>query len=219
MKKRPRSEAETRKRIEAAKYCCGPFDPSYGGTRDVRLIARWAYEREHGARHYHPITEVPPGEGRTCAVVGNARSILDRLDGEVIDSHDVIVRINTPTIQSAGCQGHLLHYLFVTAVSMSELNINWPIPYGLINISEPAREFVERWSEVARGDTGDISARPTTGFVAIMYMHERGYNVNIFGFDWFKTPSLSAIGATPWQHHYPEWERVTVGKTLGIGDL
>ena len=180
--------------------------------REQRLIRITQAQRNNNAKLLFPIPDIPNGEGKSCAIVGNASSILQRKDGAIIDTHDVVVRINTPKIISKEGQGGRTDYLFVTALSAARLpRLQFP-PYVVFNVSAHyTDEAVNKWSSVIRRETGNGRARPTTGFVAAMYMFEKGYNISLFGFDWFATPSIplhpSIKSNTHWEHHYPAWER------------
>lgn len=162
-----------------------------------------------------PTVELARGDGKSCAIVGNAQSIMNRNDGHIIDVHDVVVRINSPTIVNNQCQGNRCDILFITPLSLKRLPRQKNRPYQIVHLDRHIPEFFDYWTQILRADTEDERARPTTGFIAIAQMAELGYNIKLFGFDWFSTPSLSdpnrhrnpSSEKTKWKHHHPLWEK------------
>lgn len=170
-----------------------------------------------------PDVELVRGDGKSCAIVGNAQSIMNRNDGHIIDVYDKVIRINNPKVTNNQCQGSRCDILFITPVSLKRLPRQKNRPYEIINVGTHLVNFFNEWSDKLRQDVGCDKARPTTGFIAIAYMIELGYNTSLFGFDWFRTPSLSAYhiagkpdlqGDTKWEHHYPEWEEEIVKELI-----
>lgn len=178
----------------------------------------------------YSLPNIPFGYGKSCAVVGNASSILESFQGNRIDSHDIIVRINTPKIKSTVSQGSRTTYLYVIPLTIKRLpRLQFP-PYTVVNVSEHISDHLDKWTELLRSLMQDPKARPTTGFIAATHMVELGYKVNLYGFDWFDTESLSnqpkidkefvdgsikkPQNAIFWKHHYPEWERAALTQIL-----
>lgn len=172
-----------------------------------------------------PSVQLDRGEGKSCAIVGNAQSILDRSDGHIIDVYDKVVRINYPKTTNVQSQGSRCDILFVTPLSVKRLPRQQNHPYQIVNVGTHIVDFFNMWSDKLRQEVNCDKARPTTGFIAIAYLIDLGYTVNLFGFDWFKTPSLSAQQIirrrdqeieteTKWQHHYPQWEEAIVKELI-----
>jgi Glycosyltransferase family 29 (sialyltransferase) len=173
-----------------------------------------------------PNVTIPRGDGKSCAIVGNAQSIMDRTDGHIIDVYDTVVRINTPKPQSKQSQGERCDILFITPLSLRRLPRQKDRSYLIVNVGTHLVDYFNMWTTALRKEVDCPKARPTTGFVAIAHMIDLGYNVSLFGFDWFKTPSLSACAtrghrnvskqtnSTLWQYHYPEWEEATISKLI-----
>lgn len=170
---------------------------------------------------------IPRGDGVACAIVGNAQSILNQEAGILIDAHEMVVRINNPNIINPVCQGTKCNILFATPTSLRQLPRRKNRHYQIVDVGSHLADFFESWSDTLRQDVGCDKARPTTGFIAIAYMVELGYSVKLFGFDWFKTPTLSTHPTnhnrlnvskpdipTLWKHHYPQWEEQTVKALL-----
>lgn len=153
--------------------------------------------------------------GVKCAIVGNASSIVGSNQGKVIDSFDIVVRINTFTTIYPEHQGSKTDIVFAHQKSMKTVSSQQPT-CPIVNTSDQIPRLLDFWTEKLRADVGDEKARPTTGFLAITYMLDAGAKVTLFGFDFFKTPTLYT--QTPaWRHHYPEWEQVIVDDLLTHG--
>lgn len=162
------------------------------------------------------------GDGKSCAIVGNAQSIMNRNDGHIIDAHDVVVRINSPVIANNQCQGNRCDILFITPLTLKRLPRQKNRPYQIVNVGTHLADYFEYWTKVLRQEVDCERARPTTGFIAIAQMAELGYNIKLFGFDWFNTPSLSdpkrqsnpSSEDTKWKYHYPLWEKEQAEKLI-----
>lgn len=164
----------------------------------------------------------------TCAIVGNAQSIFDREDGDIIDQHDIVVRINSPYIKKAKCQGRKTSIIFTNrrrAMHVKALKQTRRHQYQIIILNDVCANDFERISKEIESDVGESSARPTTGFMAIYYVFGLGYDIQLFGFDWYKTPSITNMNAKRFEHlkkengvwinHYPEWEERQIQELLG----
>jgi len=175
--------------------------------------------RGHVRRQYARLLKcpkIPRGEGKTCAVVGNATSIFARSDGQIIEGHDLVIRINTPKILSQDVQGTRTDVIYVTDVSIKRLpKLKLP-PYTIVSINDHLKEYFDEWSHILRSTVNNEKARPSTGFIAIAHMVYLGYQVHIYGFDWFKTPTIerASVGNKHWEHHYPAWEEEMANKLI-----
>lgn len=168
------------------------------------------------------INGIPCGSGVSCAIVGNAQSILSTKYGSVIDAHDVVVRINNPVIRKSESQGTRCDLIFVTHVTVTKLP-KVPLDqrsYEVVNVSTHLKDYFEDWATVLRKEVHDSKARPTTGFIATIKMLELGYNVRLFGFDWFATPTIHMPtddvfrDKEMWKRHHPDWERRKISEFL-----
>lgn len=168
------------------------------------------------------VNGIPCGSGVSCAVVGNAQSILSTKYGNIIDAHDVVVRINNPVIKKSESQGTRCDLIFVTHVTVIKLPKIPPeqCEYEVVNVSTHLKDYFETWAATLRKEVRDSKARPTTGFIATMKMLELGYSVRLFGFDWFATPTIhmptddTSRDKEMWKHHHPGWERQKISDML-----
>lgn len=140
----------------------------------------------------------------TCAIVGNAKSIFGKGHGSLIDSHDIVIRINRPDIIVPEDQGTKTDIMVVHDLTMKYAS---PKKHKIINTSKDMRPDLELWSDIIHEDTGIDRARPTTGFLAIVYARALDYDIKLFGFDWYESPTYYLEQITAWHRHSPEWEK------------
>lgn len=145
----------------------------------------------------------------TCAIVGNAKSIFGKRQGRAIDSHDIVIRINRPQIVSIQDQGSKTNIMFVFDLTAKNVNARM---YRVVNTSKDLRPELEFWSKIISQETGIIKARPTTGFMAILYAQAMGYEISLYGFDWYQSPTyyLEQVTTGPWKRHCPSWEKAKI---------
>ena len=151
---------------------------------------------------------------RTCAIVGNAKSIFGKSQGAEIDNHNEVIRINTPIIISPVDQGLRTTALYVHNLTMHNVPTNKR--FRVCNISMDLYTRVDSWSRQIAKDCNDPKARPTTGFVTIMHCIERNFEISLYGFDWFKTPTHYQNTQGHWEHHHPEWEEQKLKSLLKL---
>lgn len=152
------------------------------------------------------------GKGKKCAIVGNAESLFTKTNGETIDQFDVVVRINKPDIILPEAQGSKTDIIFVHRHTFATLPETENPTYEVINVSDEAKLLTNIWSKKLRRGVNNKIARPTTGFLAISYMLNLGYDVTLFGFDWYQTKTYYK-DTQHWSIHHPKWEEQTI-KTL-----
>lgn len=154
----------------------------------------------------------------TCAIVGNARSLLLTKSGQEIDGCDIVVRINGDGITDTECQGSRTDVVFVTHHTRNNLCEHHE--YDVYDIRGNITEFFDNLTERMSVDLGVPEAYPTTGFTAILYMYAKGVDIKLFGFDWFNTGSLSnsPTNNAPWKLHFPKWEKEYIQHTLHLID-
>ena len=139
-------------------------------------------------------------DGRSVALIGNARSIFDRQQGPQIDQNDVVIRMNAGFIKEPLCQGSRTD-VWVSSLAVPVENVIaefdpcvvvWatskrreiPADYGVQEFpfeKHPLLEWARlRWT---------LGARPSTGLIIANYIYRRCTPsvVNVFGFDHFKS--------------------------------
>ena len=143
-------------------------------------------------------------QGKSIAIVGNARSLKQARHGHLIDRNDIVVRLNSAPGATLASHGAKTTWLAtsqnVSSARLRQLNptlILWMTPKnrwriwhlrfrGWSVIAYP----VSRWRSSTRLVEG---ARPSTGFMVVEFLHGLGgyAELTLFGFDFFKSGSLS----------------------------
>jgi len=126
------------------------------------------------------------------SVVGNAKSIFDKQNGELIDSADIVIRFNRGAPVKPESQGTKTDIL----VFMNPGSKN-AFPGGLEYWH--TKDFPEReWLEKV------LKSPPSNGIVALEKV-KNDYpdaEVNIFGFDWKETESFWRPDRPTTKHNY-----------------
>jgi hypothetical protein len=154
----------------------------------------------------------PRLSGRTVALVGNAKSLSAQALGPAIDACDIVIRLNAAPQASPESHGRLTHWLaassFLPSSRLTALNP------GLLLWMSPRRRMLARLAYGWRWPMSfyplswwrDLSAalggcRPSTGLMTIDLLRRLGgyRELNLFGFDFFQSGSLStrALAAPP----------------------
>jgi beta-galactoside alpha-2,3-sialyltransferase (sialyltransferase 4A) len=166
-----------------------------------------------------PVFSIRPRE-RICAVVGASRNLIGSHYGELIDAHDVIIRMNrAPT---AGFESDVgvkttHHLMWPKDLEESEFNreaflLMTPITAGTEELFDRIRYLVKedlRWEPgrvriihpefvkyLHENWTKGQGAYPSTGFVAVMLAVHVCDEVDVFGF--------GADASGRWDHYYRE---------------
>lgn len=140
-------------------------------------------------------------EGKTVAVVGNARSLEAANHGEAIDAADIVVRINSAPIPSEKSHGGRTDWLAVsTPVNAVTLQARKPsrhlwmtpkrkrLPYAFA----AADGFYLFPREDHRRLSSEAGERPTTGLMVIDLLSRLpAAQIALYGFDFFASLSLS----------------------------
>ena len=153
-------------------------------------------------------------EGKSIAVIGNARSLLKKEHGELIDSHDIVVRFNdTIMTESAsmgkktdifacsggcksidrlrnkpGCASTYLKNRF-SSDDIVVLSLNSNSDKKLNRFWKDPRFF--SISIHKQACTKILGSKSSAGFIFLYYLYacSNPKSVSIFGFDWKKTAS------------------------------
>ncbi len=171
-------------------------------TRLGFLIARTLRQEEPleslSAGHQSLLAEVA---GRTVALVGNARSLSEKLFGADIDAADIVVRINRAPMPSAASHGARTDWLaLATSISTNDLNrlrpdrilwmshkrkrLSWTVAQSKGFYLHPMADY-ERLKQ-------KLGSPPTTGAMMIDLLSQSGLaRLNLYGFDFFASLSLT----------------------------
>ena len=139
-------------------------------------------------------------EGKTVALVGNARSLSERTYGDEIDSHDIVIRINRAPMVSSLTHGCKTTWLAL-ATSMSKENYHELHSNKLIWMSHK-RKRIRSWMvgesfylcpmNIYNYTKSLTGSQPSTGFMIFYWLCRTSFrSLDLYGFDFFKSLSLS----------------------------
>jgi hypothetical protein len=140
-------------------------------------------------------------EGRSVALVGNARSLVERAEGPEIDGADLVIRLNAAPLPSPGSHGTRTDWIAMSVpvgqdviVARDARRLLWMtprrkrLPWRIARHPGFALAPVEWNARLA----GELGARPTTGLMVIDLLSRSGARaVRLHGFDFFASLSLS----------------------------
>jgi len=140
-------------------------------------------------------------DGRSVALVGNARSLSERQEGAEIDGAEIVIRLNAAPLPSPASHGTRTDWMAVS-VPVEEAVISARKPRRVLWMT-PRRKRLP-WRIASRPGfvlaprewnarlAGELGARPTTGLMAIDLLARSGARaVRLHGFDFFASLSLS----------------------------
>ncbi len=137
----------------------------------------------------------------SIAIVGNARSLSQSQYGPNIDAADIVIRINRAPMPSEVSHGSKTDWLAL-ATSLSRSEFERIGPNRLLWMS-PKRKRLRSWMIETNGFylqartliadlTKILAAPPTTGLMVIdLIRQSRAQSVELYGFDFFKSNSLT----------------------------
>jgi hypothetical protein len=174
---------------------------SKAAKKGGRMIGR--LRRMFGITYRSPVDEkllFALLDGKTVALVGNALSLSEKSCGHIIDACDVVIRCNRAPIPDTVSHGARTDFI-ATSTELDEnimaekgaSHILWMSPprYALPNWIVRSQGFFlypkERHQKLSRE-----VVRPTTGLMVIELLSASSCrSVLLFGFDFFKTASIS----------------------------
>ncbi|MDO5632127.1 MAG: glycosyltransferase family 29 protein [Paracoccus sp. (in: a-proteobacteria)] len=142
-----------------------------------------------------------PLQGRTVALVGNARALADGAQGTAIDAADVVVRINRAPMPDAASHGTRTDWLGLATslpaddrarlapgrilwMSPKRKRLDWETAHSPGFYLHPLADY-ERLAET-------LGAPPTTGAMLIdLALRSDLSALSLYGFDFFASQSLS----------------------------
>lgn len=138
--------------------------------------------------------------GRSVAIVGNARSLGSGNRGAEIDGHDLVLRINAAPIPSVLSHGTRTDWMAISVPVPDDILaarapslVLWMtpkrrrLPYSLFRRVPVFLNPAGRNAELVLA----LGARPTTGMMAIDLCLRAQAQVDLYGFDFFQSKSLS----------------------------
>ncbi|MBU3028793.1 glycosyltransferase family 29 protein [Paracoccus marinaquae] len=140
-------------------------------------------------------------EGKSVALIGNARALAETGHGKAIDAADLVIRINRAPMPSPDSHGTRTDWLAL-AVRLAEADRSRLGSPRLLWMS-PKRKRLDWFSATSPGfylhPLGDycalresLAAPPTTGAMMIdLLLRSRLSSLTLYGFDFFASLSLS----------------------------
>lgn len=174
--------------------------------------------------------------GKTVALVGNAASILREKNGESIDAHQIVIRMNLGLPERIGRADRIGMRTDIWATakcwgwSYSKDAPSWVFmkPLGLTKLGdehwlacESLRKMVGdyslyRWPMHLERDVRDfVGADPGTGVRLLYWLkrHASPLQISLFGFDCWQTPSHWS-NKGPTSNHSPKLEQAAIERLL-----
>lgn len=139
--------------------------------------------------------------GKTVALVGNARSLVERDEGFAIDAADIVIRINRAPMPASRTHGTRCDWLAL-ATSISAADLGRLNPDRLLWMSHKRKRLP--WLAAKRSDfylhpqsdwralRDKLGAPPTTGLMMIDILTRSDLDrLTLHGFDFFASQSLT----------------------------
>lgn len=134
--------------------------------------------------------------GKSVALVGNARALLEAGQAAEIDAYDIVIRMNkAPGLGTPG-GGYKIDWIATAGLTPHNVlpTVLWlgrrvrKVPYDLLM---SGRLFV--YSSLHRGALSEtLTARASTGVMAVeLLLRSPARSIDLFGFDFYESRSLS----------------------------
>jgi Glycosyltransferase family 29 (sialyltransferase) len=171
------------------------------GRLTFHIARAFRSETALGRRSVAPEAILRELEGRSVALVGNARSLSQGNSGHVIDTADIVIRINRAPMPSTRTHGVRTDWLaLATSISAADLDrirpkrIFWMspkrkrLPYSVATSPGFYLHPLPRIAALA----ATLGAPPTTGLMMIDLLAGSGLaRLDLYGFDFFASLSLT----------------------------
>lgn len=150
--------------------------------------------------------------GANIAIVGNAKSLFDKKYGEEIDSHDFIIRFNRGFFAKPESQGTKTTLLLL-ACNLTYQEIK---SYGAKFVVNRSKNYFNPTGYTLSNDERmelkrKLGSQPSTGFMAIdICLNFGAKHIDLYGFDWEKTPTWYNDPLYKTQHDYPKEQEIVL---------
>lgn len=150
--------------------------------------------------------------GKSVAIVGNAQSLFDKHFGKEIDSHDIVIRFNKGFPNKPEIQGEKTSIVML-ACELSKVDIQYYKAKYVINRSKgyenPADFTIS--NEDRHRLAEKLGSQPSTGFMAIdMCLSSCAKSIDLYGFDFEKTPTFYNSEGYKTQHDYNKEKEIVL---------
>ena len=142
--------------------------------------------------------------GKSVAIVGNARTIFDGSYGSEIDSHDIVIRFNKGFIYYPESQGRRTDILILACLLRDDEREGYHAKY-IINRSRsyrnPAHFTISTDDRMALKEK--LGSQPSSGFMAIdLCLFARAKHIDLYGFAGFSANTFYNDPNYQTQHNY-----------------
>lgn len=150
--------------------------------------------------------------GKRIAIVGNAKSLFDLKQGAQIDGFDFVIRFNRGFITRPECQGTKTNLLLLAC----ELTSNEIASYNATWVANRSRHYKNpvyfTIPDIDRKIIRDkLDCQPSTGFMAIdLCLASGAKSIDLFGFDFERTPTFYNPEGYQTQHDYPKEKQIVL---------
>ena len=150
--------------------------------------------------------------GKSVAIVGNARTIFDGKYGSEIDGHDVVIRFNKGFIYYPESQGRRTDILILACLLREDEREGYHARY-IINRSNsyrnPAHFTISNNDRMFLKEK--LGSQPSSGFTAIdLCLFARAKHIDLYGFDFEETPTFYNPGDYHTQHDYTKEREIVL---------
>lgn len=162
---------------------------------------------------YNPLEPIKNDiKGKRVAIVGNAKSLFNYSKGVEIDTFDFVIRFNRGYITRPECQGSKTNLLLL-ACELTNEEIRSYNSVWVANRSNCYRNPV--YFTIPNQDRqlirNKLECQPSTGFMAIdLCLASGAKSIDLFGFDFEKTPTFYNPEGYKTQHNYSLEEKIVL---------
>ena len=185
-----------------------------------RRIARWLTKRWNEAAGLGRFRALMRHlNGKSVAVVGNASSLLDTTQGPLIDSHDVVIRMNAGFPRKPEAQGKRFDvWCFAHMHGARQAPAGFTVPHAIWMTPMLRHKLdgslkccfypIRHWRRLH----ALLGARPSMGAMVVeLVSRAKPASVSIFGFDFKRTGSFYTNSRHIGPHDYGAEARYVLG--------
>lgn len=177
----------------------------------LHYIGKDKSEMMKGKEQYSSISKIKEYvNGKDVAIVGNAKSLFRKKYGKEIDGHDFVIRFNKGFITKPEKQGTKTS-LLILACELTKDEID---SYKSMFVANRSRHYNNQVDFTIGNDERQkmknfIGSQPSTGFMAVdIALCFGAKTIDLYGFDFEKTPTFYNPKGYKTQHDYSEEEKI-----------
>lgn len=193
-------------------YCHKRCYPNPIPEDDAYILHFVGKDKTEMFREYKYGTILPIGEditGKRVAIVGNAKSIFGKGQGEKIDDHDFIIRFNKGFLYQPIDQGSKTTLLILACMPSKEEIEGFHAKYVCNRSISSKNEGYTIGTNERMMLKEELGAQPSSGFMAIdICLHFKAKSIDLYGFDFEETPTFYNPVNYKTQHNYANEKRI-----------